>query len=138
MREGVQGLLVVRHGLLVGRRAKACCPACRKYGTACGSQPAPHEMHRQGCRHLPCTLPKALRQPGPNAGMPAGLTPGRDPLIQDFLIQGVEKAIAGCHRAIGPFRSATGLQKLALMGQRRAPRLNDLLGALEGCRHRRG
>ena len=106
--ESVQGLLIEGHRPPDRHaRWKACCPACRKYGTACGGQPAPHEMHRQGCRHLPCTLPKAVRQSRPNTGMPPGLTPGRNPLIQDFLIQGMDESynkLSPCHRAIPPGR----------------------------------
>src|SRR6266508_6008275 len=95
-------------------------------------------MPRQGSRHVPGLLPQALRQAGPNAGMPAGLTTNRDLLIHDCLIQGVAKAIAARHRAIGPCRVALNLEELALVGQRRAPRLNLLLIALEASSNRGG
>src|SRR5712691_10716922 len=95
-------------------------------------------MPRQGSRHVPGPLPKALRQAGPNAGMPAGLTTSRDLLIHDFLIQGVAKAIAARHRAIGPCRLPVRLEELALMGQRCAPCLNLLVSALDASSHRGG
>src|SRR5215813_5196885 len=70
--------------------------------------------------------------------MPAGLTPSRDLLIHDFVIQGVAKAITARHRAIGPCRLTLSLEELALVSQRRAPRLQLLVSALKTRRYRSG
>ena len=94
-------------------------------------------MQRQGRRQVTGLHAEALRQACPNPGMPPGLASSRDALIQDVVIQGMAKAKACSDRPIRPFGTASRLEELPVVRQRRALGLNLVLGTLKARRDRR-
>src|SRR5262249_31937109 len=76
----------------------------------------PLKVHRQLRALLPCTRPIRLLCPCAATLMKPGTTPDWDAVIDDFLIQGVPKAIAAGHEAIWPGHRTVRLHELPLPG----------------------
>ena len=107
-------------GLAIGRPRRAFSPACRKYCTACGSRRPRTQCSARAAARSPACAPKPCARRAPIRACHRVWRPRRDALIQEILIQGMAKAKARGDRPIRPFGTATRLEELPVVRQRRA------------------